>query len=152
MTAPTGPTTFVDLHMHSTASDGSRSPADVVRAAKAAGLVAIALTDHDSVAGLNEAHATGVEIGVRIVNGVELSAVEGDSETHLLGLHLRDTQLLECALNGLRGMRERRKLVWRHLQRHVAHGMRLSGVRDLVPRRELLLRERDPHGILHRYR
>ena len=46
------PTAFVDLHMHSTASDGSRAPADVVRAAKAAGLAAIALTDHDTVAGL----------------------------------------------------------------------------------------------------
>src|SRR5213075_396924 len=49
-------------------------------------LVAIALTDHDTVAGLAEARAIGEELGVRIVNGVELSAVEGDSETHLLGL------------------------------------------------------------------
>ncbi|MEO7456669.1 MAG: PHP domain-containing protein [Gemmatimonadaceae bacterium] len=108
MTAPLVPAVFVDLHMHSTASDGSRSPADVVRAAHAANLVAIALTDHDSVSGLAEAQVTGAELGVRIVNGVELSAVEGNAETHLLGLHLRDTIGMEHALQSLRGMRERR--------------------------------------------
>lgn len=111
MTAPAGPTTFVDLHMHSTASDGSRAPADVVRAAKRASLAAIALTDHDTVAGLDEARATGDELGVRVINGVELSAVEGDTETHVLGLHLRDTSVLERGLGELREMRNRRARV-----------------------------------------
>jgi 3',5'-nucleoside bisphosphate phosphatase len=110
VTQPSGPTAFVDLHMHSTASDGSRSPADVVRAAHAASLAAIALTDHDSVAGLAEAQLVGAELGVRVVNGVELSAVEGETETHLLGLHLQDTGVLERGLGNLREMRERRAL------------------------------------------
>ena len=108
MTEPAGTTTFVDLHMHSTASDGSRSPAEVVRAAKRASLAAIALTDHDTVAGLAEAFAVGTELGIRVVNGVELSAVEGDVETHLLGLHLSDTAVLERGLGELREMRGRR--------------------------------------------
>jgi predicted metal-dependent phosphoesterase TrpH len=108
VTAPTGPTLYVDLHMHSTASDGSRAPADVVRAAKKANLAAIALTDHDSVAGLAEAEAAGTELGVRVVKGVELSAVEGETETHLLGLHLRDVEVLERGLAELRAMRTRR--------------------------------------------
>ena len=108
MTGPVGTTGLVDLHMHSTASDGSRAPSDVVRAAKRAELVAIALTDHDTVAGLAEARAAGAELGVRIINGVELSAVEGDSETHLLGLHLSDTSVLERGLTELREMRGRR--------------------------------------------
>ena len=108
MTDQAGPAAFVDLHMHSTASDGSRAPADVVRAAKAAGLAAIALTDHDSVAGLAEAQIAGAALGVRIVNGVELSAVEGEAETHLLGLHLRDVLVIERELGALRDMRERR--------------------------------------------
>jgi predicted metal-dependent phosphoesterase TrpH len=99
---------FVDLHMHSTASDGSRSPGDVVRAAQRAALSAIALTDHDTVGGLADAHAVGAELGIRIVNGVELSAVEGDNETHLLGLHLRDTTVLDRRLGELREMRGRR--------------------------------------------
>jgi 3',5'-nucleoside bisphosphate phosphatase len=108
VTGPVGTTAFVDLHMHSTASDGSRAPAEVVRAAKRAALSAIALTDHDTVAGLAEARAVGAELGVRVVNGVELSAVEGDTETHLLGLHLRDTSVLERGLAQLRDMRGRR--------------------------------------------
>ena len=108
MTVPAGLAAFVDLHMHSTASDGSRAPADVVRAASAAGLVGIALTDHDSVAGLAEARAAGEELGVRVVNGVELSAVEGTTETHVLGLHLRDLGVLDRGLAELREMRVRR--------------------------------------------
>jgi predicted metal-dependent phosphoesterase TrpH len=99
---------FVDLHTHSTASDGSRAPADVVREAKRVGLVAIALTDHDTLDGIAEASATGVELGVRIIPGIELSAVEGDSETHILGLHLSDTRELERELIGLRDMRRAR--------------------------------------------
>ena len=116
MTAPrpgaagTGTTaeSFVDLHMHSTASDGSRSPGDVVREAKRIGLAAIALTDHDTLAGLPEAEAVGAELGVRVVRGVELSAVEGDSETHILGLHLSDTRTMESELLALRDMRRAR--------------------------------------------
>ncbi len=99
---------YVDLHMHSTASDGSRAPRDVVRAANDAGLVAIALTDHDSVGGLAEAQAAGCELGIRVVNGIELSAVEGQAETHMLGLHLSDTLVIERELAALRDMRERR--------------------------------------------
>lgn len=99
---------FVDLHTHSTASDGSRSPAAVVRAAREIGLAAIALTDHDTVAGLAEAAETGRVEGVRIVPGVELSAVEGNDETHLLGLHLRDTRPIERRLDELRVMRHSR--------------------------------------------
>jgi predicted metal-dependent phosphoesterase TrpH len=99
---------FVDLHAHSTASDGSRAPAEVVREAKRIGLVAIALTDHDTVAGIAEATAMAEELGVRVVPGVELSAVEGDVETHILGLHLSDTRELEAKLVALREMRRTR--------------------------------------------
>jgi predicted metal-dependent phosphoesterase TrpH len=96
---------FVDLHAHSTASDGSRLPRDVVRAALAAGLSAIALTDHDTLGGLDEASAVGQEIGVRVVAGVELSAVEGDDETHVLGLHISERADLERRLVEVRDMR-----------------------------------------------
>jgi predicted metal-dependent phosphoesterase TrpH len=102
----TGP--FVDLHSHSTASDGSRAPADVIREAKRVGLAAIALTDHDTLDGIAEATAMGDELGVRVVAGVELSAVEGDVETHILGLHLSDTREMEAELVSLREMRRSR--------------------------------------------
>jgi predicted metal-dependent phosphoesterase TrpH len=102
------PGSFVDLHMHSTASDGSRLPADVVREAKRAGLAAIALTDHDTLDGLAEAERTGAELGIRIIRGIELSAVENDVETHILGLHLTDTARMEAQLVALREMRRSR--------------------------------------------
>jgi len=99
---------FVDLHTHSTASDGSRAPADVIREAKRIGLAALALTDHDTIDGIAEATAMGAELGVRVIPGIELSAVEGDSETHILGLHLSDMRAMECELVGLRDMRRAR--------------------------------------------
>jgi 3',5'-nucleoside bisphosphate phosphatase len=99
---------FVDLHAHSTASDGSRAPADVIREAQRVGLSAIALTDHDTLDGIHEATLTGDALGVRVVPGVELSAVEGDVETHILGLHLTDTRELEARLVELRAMRRSR--------------------------------------------
>jgi 3',5'-nucleoside bisphosphate phosphatase len=71
-------------------------------------LAAIALTDHDTVAGIAEAISVGEDLGVRVVPGVELSAVEGDVETHILGLHLSDTRELEAKLVALREMRRTR--------------------------------------------
>lgn len=107
-TAAPAAASLVDLHVHSTASDGSRAPADVVQEAKRVGLAAIALTDHDTVEGVAEAADTGSAVGVRVVPGVELSAVEGDAETHILGLHLSDTRELEARLVALRDMRRTR--------------------------------------------
>jgi len=99
---------LVDLHTHSTASDGARAPAEVIRAAAAAGLGAVALTDHDTLDGVPEAIATGREVGLRVVAGVELSAVEPEGETHILGLHLSDSSSLEQRLVQLRDMRVQR--------------------------------------------
>jgi 3',5'-nucleoside bisphosphate phosphatase len=103
------PAAYVDLHSHSTASDGSRSPAQVIAAAARAGLAAIALTDHDSVSGIPEAVAEGERHGVRVVTGTELSAHDDDGhEIHLLGLHLADLEPLERKLASLRDVRRRR--------------------------------------------
>jgi 3',5'-nucleoside bisphosphate phosphatase len=99
---------FVDLHVHSTASDGTRPPDDVVREAKRIGLSAIALTDHDTLDGIAAATETGAALGVRVVPGIELSAVEADAETHILGLHLSDARQLDAQLVSLRDMRRGR--------------------------------------------
>jgi hypothetical protein len=96
---------FIDLHMHSTASDGLLAPADVVAAARAAGLSAIALTDHDTVEGVAEARTAGEALGVRVIAGIELSAHEGDRELHVLGLHLTRLGALEDRLVALRATR-----------------------------------------------
>lgn len=99
---------FVDLHAHSTASDGARAPAAVIAAAHAAGLTAIALTDHDTMAGVDEALDAGRSLGIRVVPGVELSAVHDDKEVHLLGLHIDRPRAIDDALRTFRETRLRR--------------------------------------------
>lgn len=99
---------FVDLHLHSTASDGMLAPAAVVRAAAAAGLSAMALTDHDTLAGVPEAALEAEKVGLELVPGVELSAHENDREVHLLGLHISVPGKIEKRLIELRSSRERR--------------------------------------------
>lgn len=99
---------FVDLHSHSTASDGALPPGAVVEAARAAGLEALALTDHDTMAGLAEAQAVGVRLGVRLVPGVELSAMHLEREIHLLALHLERSDELDARLAEFRRGRVRR--------------------------------------------
>ena len=74
----------IDLHTHSLCSDGAQTPADVVRTAAAAGLSAIALSDHDCITGVQEAMDTGKALGVEVIPAVELSA-QSDTELHILG-------------------------------------------------------------------
>ncbi len=76
---------LVDLHTHSTCSDGALSPAALVRRASAKGLSGLALTDHDTLRGIREAAAAGVEHGVEVVPGVELSVRLPRRVVHLLG-------------------------------------------------------------------
>jgi predicted metal-dependent phosphoesterase TrpH len=77
----------VDLHTHSTASDGTLPPAEVVRLAHAANLSGLALTDHDTVAGLPEAAAEAARLGLAFLPGIEISAIPPtpDGTLHILG-------------------------------------------------------------------
>ncbi len=74
----------IDLHTHSTVSDGTDSPTELVRAAARAGLDVVALTDHDAFDGLEEAEAAGVEAGVSVFRGMELSCSRQGQSVHLL--------------------------------------------------------------------
>ena len=81
--------TAVDLHLHSTASDGSASPSDVARRADAAGLAACALTDHDTVEGVDEFLACQSQFpDMKLYTGVELSSRHNHRELHIVGLGL----------------------------------------------------------------
>ena len=79
---------MIDLHLHTTASDGLLSPRELVHRAAAAGLTTIAVTDHDTVGGLEEAAEAGTELGVRVVPGIEATAVENERDVHVLGYFL----------------------------------------------------------------
>lgn len=84
---------FADLHVHSTASDGVFSPAEIVRQAAEIGLEAIALTDHDTLAGVPEARLAAANAGIELVAGIELSCgwPGKDVSLHVVGLFLDET-------------------------------------------------------------
>ena len=79
---------WIDLHVHTLASDGSDTPVDVVRMAAELGLRAVAVTDHDTFAGLPEAIESGARYGVEVVPGVELSTIYDGVEVHVLGYYM----------------------------------------------------------------
>jgi predicted metal-dependent phosphoesterase TrpH len=102
-------TARADLHTHSTASDGTLAPADLVRQAHRRGLSLIALTDHDTTRGLAEAIATGEAFDVRVIPGIELSTDVSDGEVHILGYGIvPGSQQLQSVLASYRKERAKR--------------------------------------------
>ena len=99
----------LDLHLHTTHSDGSCTPSEVVNMAHQAAVTALAITDHDITTGIAEAIAAGQQCGIEIIPGVEISSLGGNSELHILGYFLdcQDSDLLEH-LKTLRDGRHRR--------------------------------------------
>jgi hypothetical protein len=99
----------IDLHAHTTASDGSFSPTELVHEALALGLVALAVTDHDTIGGLSEAQSVAAEAGLDLVCGVELSVEDDAGRFHLLGLLFDpDHPKLTSTLASIRGSRAKR--------------------------------------------
>ncbi|MCC8193726.1 MAG: PHP domain-containing protein [Deltaproteobacteria bacterium] len=100
---------FVDLHTHSAASDGTDRPAELVALAAAASLTAVALTDHDTVSGLDEAAAAGRRHGIGVVRGCEVAVSSPYGEMHILGLWLPEAPVgLAAALEKIRIARDAR--------------------------------------------
>lgn len=97
---------LADLHTHTTASDGMQSPAQNVRLAKEAGLSAIAITDHDTVAGVDEAILEGKRLNITVVPGVEVSTVADGCDIHILGYYTNNDD--EKWLNRLASLRDTR--------------------------------------------
>ncbi|NGZ03104.1 MAG: hypothetical protein CV090_08650 [Nitrospira sp. WS238] len=78
----------LDLHLHTTHSDGSCTPTEVIGLAHQAGVTALAITDHDITSGIPEAIAAGEQYEIEIIPGVEISSLMGSSELHILGYFL----------------------------------------------------------------
>ncbi len=76
---------MIDLHLHTTASDGTLAPAALVARAAAAGLTILSVTDHDTTAGLDEAGEAAAARGLTLVSGIEITAVENGRDVHVLG-------------------------------------------------------------------
>lgn len=121
---------MIDLHLHTTASDGRSTPEELVDEAVAAGCRLIALTDHDTVAGLAATRAAAEDRSVGFVDGIEITAVEAERDVHILGYFIEPSSPRLAAFLAIQ--RERRR------ERLVAMAARLSslgapvGIDDLV--------------------
>ncbi|MCC8079166.1 MAG: PHP domain-containing protein [Oscillospiraceae bacterium] len=132
--------TRIDLHVHTTASDGTLTPAAVTARARGLGLAAIAITDHDTVEGVAEAVRAGKELGVEVVPGIELSCYYQGREVHVLGyfIDIASASLAET----IRAVTENRK-ARNHI---IAERMAADGLPVSIDE----LKRRFPHTVIGR--
>jgi hypothetical protein len=98
-----------DLHSHSTASDGTLSPAELLEKARTAGVDVLALTDHDTLDGVAQARLVSAALGLQLIPGVEISVTWKTMTVHVLGLNVDpDNQALLAGLQDLRATRDQR--------------------------------------------
>ena len=100
---------FIDLHLHTNASDGTFTPSELVEQAKAKHIVSIAITDHDTVAGIDEALEAGKKFNVEVIPGIEFSTEIDNISFHVVGLFVdhHDEKLLQLT-SEIRNARENR--------------------------------------------
>ena len=124
----------IDLHTHSTASDGLFPPAELVQRAYDAGLDLIALVDHDTTGGLADAQAAGARLGVTVIPGVEINTdLRGGGEAHILGYYLsQDDPSLAASLGELRDAREQRGEQMANRLRDAGYNISWARVRELA--------------------
>ena len=113
---------YVDLHVHSNASDGTLSPEQVVKLAAEAGLASIALTDHDTTAGVKEAVKAGLKWGVEVIPGIEVSSSFEGVEIHILGL------FVDCSNPGLISTLERFQQARNRRNEEILHRLEDAGI------------------------
>ncbi|GAA5523804.1 5'-3' exoribonuclease [Microbulbifer aestuariivivens] len=123
----------VDLHCHSTASDGILSPAELVSRAKSCGVTLLSLTDHDTVAGIAEAQVAAAAAGVTLLPGIELSSRWGKQLVHIVGLGVdTGSEALRRAISERDGLRsERAEHIGARLEKRGFYGA-LDGARRLA--------------------
>lgn len=131
---------FIDLHVHSTGSDGTLTPSELIQEARREGICAFALTDHDSVSGIPEALAASEGSGIEVIPGVELSTDYNGTEIHVVGLWIDIyNQELLSQLQSFRDSRDNRNL--RMIERLNAYGYRIT---------EMELKKRNPDSVVAR--
>ncbi|MFQ3536033.1 MAG: PHP domain-containing protein [Aggregatilineales bacterium] len=132
----------VDLHLHSTASDGALTPTEVVQAALKQRLQAIALTDHDTTEGVLPAQEAARGTGLRVLSGIELSAEENGLERHMLGY------AFDPADSGLKALLDRLKAARVARVHAILEKLARLGV-SLAPERVFALAQGDSIGRPH---
>jgi predicted metal-dependent phosphoesterase TrpH len=143
--------TIYDLHCHSTASDGVLSPSELVRRAREKGVDVLALTDHDELSGQAEAGAMALEVGLRLINGVEISVTWGNVTLHIVGLNVDplDPVLLHGLTRNRGGRTERARRIAEDLARVGIAGA-FEGASALADNKELISRTHFARYLIER--
>jgi predicted metal-dependent phosphoesterase TrpH len=98
-----------DLHTHTTASDGTLNPSELVQQAHSCGVTTLAVTDHDTTAGLEEAKQTAQQLGMHLIAGIELSVSWSKTVVHIVGLDINPNSLpMQQGISALQSLRETR--------------------------------------------
>ena len=127
-----------DLHIHTTHSDGVFSPGEVVRSAVAAGLDALAITDHDTISGIAVARPEANRLGIELIPGIELTAESAGQEVHILAYFLDDTSpLLLQATERMRAERDARLLAMIDALTQLGLSVNFAEIRAIWPRAAL---------------
>jgi predicted metal-dependent phosphoesterase TrpH len=122
----------IDLHTHTTASDGRYAPAELVARASAAGIMVLSVTDHDTVAGGDAAAEACDAVGIAFVSGIEITAVRDGVDVHVLGYFIdRQSPDLRTFLAAQR--RRRLERVRQMIERLATHGLHLDADAILKP-------------------
>lgn len=123
----------IDLHLHTTHSDGSLPPGEVLRLAAKVNVTTLAITDHDIVTGIPEAAAAGAELGIDVIPGVEISSFNSKSELHILGYYVNwQDSTFETRLASLRASRHRRNPLMIERLRSLGLDVTYEEVRELA--------------------
>jgi 3',5'-nucleoside bisphosphate phosphatase len=121
-----------DLHNHSYYSDGALSPSEVVKLASKAGCDLFSLTDHDTTDGLAEAQLEAKKVGLKLINGVEISAFWKNSAIHIVGLGIDiDNDILQTGLEFNKTLRKKRA-------EKIALGLWRSGIKDALEKAQII--------------
>ncbi len=123
---------MIDLHAHTTASDGTFTPRELVEHAHEVGLQAIALTDHDTFGGWDEAMRAGAELGVEVVPGIELSVAGEGEKYHLLGYYFERDSELGRALTELQQERATRNQRIVGTLNQMGHKVTMARIREIA--------------------
>ncbi len=127
-------TRMIDMHVHSSASDGTFAPSDLLAEAKKAGLCAMALTDHDTMDGIEEAQQAANELGIELVPGVEISTEYNGREIHVLGYYVsQESPRLKAMLEEFRDFRATRNVRMVERLREEGFSITMEQLREKFP-------------------